>query len=204
MQLALLLKAVRAFRAGRIGDGGAYKAAALTAPAYPDVRARLARLEQMLPDIRLEELRSLEPGSFGRHCADFMDLNRLTPIVISPEVRAELAAAQPLGLRYALLHDAFHVLLGFDTSLAGELGVWSFVAAQRYSPTFRWAAGLARVLYPLQAPSLRGELRAARLRAEAQAERVPCLIAQPLETLLDLPLLQVRHSLGITVEPLAA
>ena len=45
-RLRFLIKAIRAIRAGRLGDGAAYKAVALTAPAYPATAQQLDRLAQ--------------------------------------------------------------------------------------------------------------------------------------------------------------
>ena len=126
-----------------------------------------------------------------------MDDRALMPLLLSPEVAAELGPLNPVAVRYPLLHDAFHVLLGFDTGLPGELGVWSFVGAQRYTPTFRHVATIARFSYALAAPSSAAALRQARLRGERMGRAAPCLIAQPIEAWWAAPLLQVRQRLGL-------
>ncbi len=197
MQIRLLSKAVQAFRAGSVGDAAAYKAAALTAPAYPEVDRQLQGLDQLLPSIDLPALRQLDRGSFGFAYARFMQINKLKPLVLSPSTIVELSRENSLAVRYPLFHDAFHVLLGFDANLPGELGVWSFVAEQRYSPSFEHAALFARLLYPLAAPTRFGELRRARAAGQAIARQVPCLIAQPIETFWQLPLAAVRARLCI-------
>lgn len=197
MQFSLLLSAVRAYREGRIGDAAAYKAAALGTPAYPEVEQRLKQLRQPFPRLELSTLAALSAGTFGHAYAHFMASNDLRPLAVSPAVASELEGPNTLAVRYTLLHDAFHVLLGFDTSLAGELGVWSFVAEQRYSPTHQHAAALARTLYPLARPSQISAMRAARLCGEALAHDVPCLIAQPFEEYWSEPLVVVRERLHI-------
>ena len=150
--------------------------------------------------IDLPALRRLESGTFGHAYAQFIDDNKLRLLVVSADTFADIAVhANPLAVRYLLLHDAFHVLLGFGISLPGELGVWSFVAAQHYSPSFDRAATYARLLYPVVAPSQVRELRAARLAGAALARSAPCLIAQPIDAYWDEPLISVRKRLGIGV-----
>lgn len=197
MQLRLLLKAYAAFRRASLGDFAAYKSAALTAPAFPELALALQRLDQPLPAIEISELRFLPVGSFGHAVAAFMDAHSLKPLTVSAAASLELSRVNLLAVRYPLLHDAFHVLLGFGTDLPGELGVWSFVAEQGYSPSFERAATLARYLYPCMAPSQREALHAARLRGMQLARRVPALIAQPLERYWGDPLSRVRQRLHI-------
>lgn len=200
MQLTLLRKAFHAYRVGRTGDAAVYKTAALGASAYPEVERRLRALDRLFPVIDLPALRRLENGTFGHAYAQFIDDNKLQPLVVSADAYADIAAhASPLAVRYLLLHDAFHVLLGFGISLPGELGVWSFVAEQHYSPSFERAATYARLLYPVFAPSRIGELRAARIAGTTMARSVPCLIAQPIDAYWDEPLISVRKRLGIDV-----
>lgn len=197
MRISLLLKAVRALRRGQVGDAAAYKAAALGAPAYPEVQRRLDRLLQAFSRFDLSVLRTLGAGTFGRAYAHFMDINKLAPLTVSAPVAGELARGNTLAVRYPILHDAFHVLLGFDASLAGELGVWSFVARQRYNPSYQRAAAFARYLYPLARPTQASALRAARLRGEAMAREVPCLVAEPIEEFWNESLSKVRELLHI-------
>ena len=90
----------------------------------------------------------------AKSLAQFLETNHIQPLTLSPTTRTELHNAPLLAVRYPILHDAFHILLGFDTSLAGELGVWAFVAAQHYSPAFDQAASVGhwvtRLLTPWQ------------------------------------------------------
>ncbi|WP_171162134.1 Coq4 family protein [Usitatibacter palustris] len=186
-----------AFRAGRVGDAAAYKAAAIGARAYPEIEARLKALADPLPQIDLATLRQLPAGTFGRAYADHMDCKGLRPLVVSPSVAAELAGADILAIRYAVLHDTFHVLLDFDTDLSGELGVWAFVSKQRYSPRFRRAGILARALYTVVAPIKFWQLKAAQACGERMASEAACLIAEPIQTFWNEHLPTLRHRLGI-------
>jgi len=197
MKLGMLWRAIQCARAGRMGDAAALKGAATGGKAYPAIHEKLARLARPFPEIDVEALRGFPAGTFGREYARFMDDRGLKPFVVSREVSEELSSASCLEVRYPLLHDAFHVLLGFDTSLVGELGVWSFVSAQHYSRQYDFAARMGRWLYPLVIPRERAALREAFARGEAQARRARCLIAEPLEDLFALPLPEARVRLGL-------
>lgn len=199
MHPSLFLKAVRAFREGRVGDAAAYKAAAIGARAYPEIESQLHGLSDALPSVDIAALRRLPVGTFGRTYAAHMDCKGLKPLVVSPAVAATLAGADILAVRYALLHDAFHVLLGFDTDLPGELGVWAFVAKQHYSPSFQRAGVLARLLYTLVAPQKFRQLKAAQTSGERMAVEAICLIVQPLQDFWTAPLSRVREDFHIRI-----
>ncbi|MEM7435990.1 MAG: Coq4 family protein [Myxococcota bacterium] len=195
-RLQSLRKAVSAYREGRIGDAAAYKAGLLQATPYPAVAEALSRLETPLPAISLETLGALEPGTLGRTYADHMHRENLTPLDLSDEARRDLGE-HVLGLRYTLLHDLFHVLLGFDTSWAGELGVWEFVGAQKYCPQYERAARWSWRVYPLVAPSQMSAFRANSRRAKALAANASCIIAHDFTESWSDPLDIVRADLGL-------
>ncbi|MEM7136382.1 MAG: Coq4 family protein [Myxococcota bacterium] len=195
-RLQSLRKAVSAYRAGRIGDAAAYKAGLLQATPYPEVAEALSRLETPLPALSLDTLGECALGTLGRTYADHMRREDLTPLDLSDEARRDLGE-HVLGLRYTLLHDLFHVLLDFDTSWAGELGVWEFVGAQRYCPQYERAARWAWRVYPLLAPSEMSAFRANSARAKATAARASCIIAHDFTRSWAEPLDVVRVGLGL-------
>lgn len=197
MNPAFLGKFVRYLWAGRMGDAAAMKAAMFGGRAYPEIAARLRGLRQPFPVIDLDGLRAAPADSFGRRYVEFLDRHKLRPLTVSPEIAAALWPDHVLEARYPLLHDAFHVLLDFDTSLPGELGVWSFVSAQHYSPAFDRAASFGALLYPLVAPGRRGELREAAARGRALARHASCLIAEPMEEFWREPIDAVRARFGL-------
>lgn len=197
MDLRFAVKFVRYLRAGRMGDAAAMKAAAFGGRAYPEIAARLRALRDPFPAIDLDTLRALPAQSFGAAYVAFLDRHHLRPFAVSPEVVAELWPDHVLEVRYPLLHDAFHVLLGFDVTLAGELGVWSFVSAQHYSPSFDRAARLGGFIYPLVAPGQRAALTIAASRGRALAAQAACLIAEPIEDYWAMRLEEVRARLGL-------
>lgn len=193
MDLGLLCKAVQRYRQGLRGEAAVLKAAAFGATAYPELESRLRGLSEPFPTIDLDALRRLPAGTFGHAYATFMDANHLTPLSVSRELAAELSERSVLAVRYPIVHDAFHVLLGFDTSLAGELGVWSFVSAQHYGHAYDRAATLGRLFYPLVAPWQWRRLRASDARGQRLAERAVCLIEQAIQRYWQDPLSDVRR-----------
>lgn len=188
--------AIQAYRQGKLGDVAAYKSAILDTKAYPEIAEKLTRLTTCCPTIDLAALRRLPEGTFGQIYAQHMDEFHLTPLEISPDVIAQLSD-QSLGLRYTLLHDVFHVLLGYDTSLVGEMGVWAFVDAQHYSPSYKTAAWLAHYLYPLVIPHRYRKLRAIEQQSRRLGQQAACVIAHPLEDYWSEPLSTVRSRLGL-------
>lgn len=188
--------AVQAYRQGKLGDVAAYKSAILGTTAYPEIAEKLSRLTTCCPTIDLAVLRSLPEGTFGRIYAQHMDGYHLTPLEISADVLAALPD-QSLGLRYTLLHDVFHVLLGYDTSLVGEMGVWAFVDAQHYSPSYKTAAWLAHYLYPLVIPHRYRQLHAIEQHSRRLGQQAACIIAHPLEDYWSEPLSMVRSRVGL-------
>lgn len=188
--------AVQAYRQGKLGDVAAYKSAILGTKAYPEIAEKLSRLTTCCPTIDLTALRTLPEGTFGQTYAQHMDDCRLTPLEISADVIAALPD-QSLGLRYTLLHDVFHVLLGYDTSLVGEMGVWAFVDAQHYSPSYKTAAWLAHYLYPFVIPHRYRQLRAIEQQSRQLGQQAACIIAQPLEDYWSESLSMVRSRLGL-------
>ena len=198
MRTHLLRKALQALRAGRLGDAGAYKAAALTGPACPAAHKAVIALAHPIPDMKRVSAGSFAPETLGAAYLDFIRTNGIKPIEVSADVREELQAVHPVAVRYLALHDLFHVVLGFGVDRPGELGVWTFVAEQRYSPTFARAAKAARWLYPLVEPSSARELALQRARGAALARRAPMLLGVELEAMLFLSLQEVRSGLGIT------
>lgn len=192
-----LRRAVRAMRERRYGDVAAYKGLLFGGRAYPDVARRLAELDDPLPAIDLAALDRCPPGSFGLVYAEHMRSCGLQPLTFSQEARADIAGGAVMPLRYALLHDAFHVLLDEDTSWPGECAVWSFVAAQKYGPAFDRNGKLALVAYSIMNPSQRKTIRAAYDRGRIRGERAPCLLCRPITDYWERPLDQVRQELGL-------
>ncbi|MEO0868130.1 MAG: Coq4 family protein [Cyanobacteria bacterium J06642_11] len=199
MQWHYLLKAVQATFAGQAGDTAAYKAAAFGTDALGSLEQQIATLVSPLPEINLLTLKSHPAGSFGYALADFLENNHIQPLTLSPQAKAELQNAPLLAIRYPILHDAFHVLLEFDTSLAGELGVWSFVAAQNYCAAFNRAAWIGKWIARLLIPWQWRRLHAYERRGNQLGNVAICIITEPLEELFDMPLDEVKRRFNLSV-----
>ncbi len=147
-----LYQAKRAYKSGNLGDAAILKADAFGSKVNPEVESKLQQVVGYHPPIDLEKLSQYPKGSFGWEYAHHMKVNHLKPFNVSPELE-DIAKSNVFALRYAVTHDIFHVLLGFDTSYAGEIGVLAFAAEQNYSPSLVTSLRIARVLYPILAPS---------------------------------------------------
>jgi ubiquinone biosynthesis protein Coq4 len=93
-----------------------------------DPRGATSLRERPRLEVRLEELDKLPPGTFGRAFADHMRKNNLDPAAIPTlPSRNEF---EYLQAHLYETHDVWHAVTGFDTDVAGELGLQSFYAAQ--------------------------------------------------------------------------
>jgi ubiquinone biosynthesis protein COQ4 len=85
-----------------------------------------------LPEYRLEDLAQLPEGTLGRAFAEHMISRGLDPAAIPV-----LDAHDPVEFVRAHLyetHDIWHVVTGFDTDVAGELGLQAFYMSQVNGP----------------------------------------------------------------------
>jgi ubiquinone biosynthesis protein Coq4 len=93
-----------------------------------DPRGEKALHERPRLSFDLDTLAALPVGTFGRAFADHMKKNNLDPTAIPT-----LDSSDELGFIRAHLyetHDVWHAVTGFDTDVAGELGLQAFYAAQ--------------------------------------------------------------------------
>lgn len=146
------IKAMLAYKkSGKFGDFALLKSDFLGAKPSPELVIKLQPLEGYHPPINLEKLSQYPLGTLGREYAEHMKANHLKPLNISPELN-DIAQRNVFALRYIITHDIFHVLLGFDTTYAGEIGVLAFAAQQNYSNSLKISLWLAKILYPIFAP----------------------------------------------------
>lgn len=202
MRWSSLRRLVRAIREGAAnGDIALLKSDAFEASASPDCEARIAHLSGYHPPIDLEALRALPDATLGREYARLLDANGFTPFAVTEAIEPEIIARNVFGLRYAVTHDMFHVVTGFDTSWAGEIGVLGFAAAQRYLRAQLYSIPLALVIYILRAPrQARAIVRCLRegWRMGRAAEH---LLAQRLEDDFATPVMALRARLHIDDAP---
>ncbi|MEM6425592.1 MAG: Coq4 family protein [Cyanobacteria bacterium P01_D01_bin.128] len=183
-------------RETRLGDFAILKADFLGAQADNAVLPKLQPVVGYYPTTDLDELLTLPPESFGWVYAHHMRRNHLTPIAVSPELD-DVARRNVFALRYAITHDIFHVLLGFDTSYAGEIGVLAFAVAQGYSRSLKLALTLAKVIYPILAPGQRQAIAANVQSGRAMGEQTAFLLGYRFEDHWPESLDVVRDQLGL-------
>lgn len=197
LKLQQLNKAIQAYRnSENIGDFAILKADALGAKVDPVVAAKLQQVVGYYPKIDLEKLSHYPQGTFGREYADHMQANHLEPLNISPKLE-DVAKRNVFALRYIVTHDIFHVLLGFDTSYAGEIGVLAFAGEQNYSKSLKISLWFAKLLYPILAPRQIKEIFANLKKGQELAKKADFLLGYRFEEHWQEPINTVKKRLGI-------
>ncbi|MFM6012947.1 MAG: Coq4 family protein, partial [Dolichospermum sp.] len=69
--------------------------------------------------VKIEQLRSLPLGTFGRKWADFLDDNNIQPFTT--------------GIRRKQLHDGVHILTGYGIDSIGEAEVQAFLLGSKFT-----------------------------------------------------------------------
>jgi len=191
------LKAIWNYKnSGNFGDFAILKSDFFGAKLNPELVNKLQPVVGYYPPINLEKLSQYPPGSFGREYADHMQANHLKPLNISPELDV-VAQRNVFALRYTVTHDIFHVLLGFDTTYAGEIGVLAFAAAQNYSSSLKISLWLAKFLYPIFAPHQIKEIFANVKQGKELGKKADFLLAFRFEEHWSDPLNELKKNLGL-------
>lgn len=198
IRLPLLYQGFQAYRHGNLGDFALLKAEALGAKPNPAIAQQLQEVRGYYPPINLSQLIQLPPGTFGYEYASYMQRHQLQPFNISPEL-ADIAEKNVFALRYAVTHDMFHLLLDFDTSYAGEIGVLAFAVEQKYSSGQALGLKIARILYPIMAPRQFKQIRANLNRGQLLGKKAKFLLNCRFEDYWEIPLSSLRKELGINL-----
>lgn len=180
-----------------IGDFAILKSDILGAKVSPEVANKLQNVVGYYPKIDLDKLIEYPEGSFGREYAEHMKRNNLQSISVSPELE-DVAQRNVFALRYVVTHDIFHVLLGFDTSYAGEIGVLAFAAAQNYSKSLKIGLWLAKILYPIAAPRQIKAIISNQRKGEELGKKAKFLLGYRFEEHWDESLSKVKEDFGLT------
>lgn len=101
------------------------------------------------------------------------------------------------GCDAVVTHDIFHVLLGFDTSYAGEMGVLAFAAEQHYSRSLKLGLSFASLLYPILAPWQFTTILVNREKGRELGRKAEFLLGCRFEDHWAEPIDQVRSRLGL-------
>jgi ubiquinone biosynthesis protein COQ4 len=156
-----------------------------------------------------ERLLALPEGSLGHSYARFALDKRLFPEELAQAVREARAASAGLVPeasdeiaylhdRYRDLHDLWHVLVGYDTDLAGE---FALIAFQTKQTGYRSMAIGAFASLSFAAVRGRFDMFSTWFDARRRGSRSAFLLSQDWERLLPLPLEQVRRELAIDSPP---
>ncbi|MEM9161927.1 MAG: Coq4 family protein [Cyanobacteria bacterium P01_F01_bin.4] len=181
---------------GQVGDAAFLRTQFIAISANPQVVSQLKNLPNHLPEINLDQLSQLPKGTLGHEYAQHMQANNIQPLQISPDLQQE-AKQDPFALRFTLSHDILHVLLGFDTSYAGEAGVLSFTMAQGYSFALSAYQPVLTFLYPLIFSAEGEQMRANIHRGETLGRQANCLLAYPFEKDWARPITDIRTELRL-------
>ena len=115
----------------------------------------------------------------------------------------ERFADNPFAIRYTVTHDLHHLLTGFDTGVAGEMGVLAFSVGQGAAPVGPLGAALYGWLGPIMSPSQAAAIRHNYELGKRMGKRAKLVVAAPLESWLAEPLTAVRERLGIAASDIA-
>ncbi|WP_414530423.1 Coq4 family protein [Nodularia chucula] len=182
----------------RLGDFAILKSDLLGAKVSPEIASQLAAVVGYYPLIDLKKLSQYPQDTFGREYADHMKANHLQALNISSELE-EIAKNNVFALRYAITHDIFHVLLGFDTSYAGEIGVLAFASAQNYSQSLKISLWFAKFLYPLLAPQQIKQIFANLKKGKELGKKAEFMLGYRFEEHWEDNIADLQHRLGLPV-----
>ena len=187
------------FTKGEAGDAAFGEIEFYGIGANPDLIAQLQDFVGYYPSIDLEQLSQLPKGTLGYEYAQHMKQHNIQPLEISPDLKEE-ADRNPFALRYTVTHDLFHILLGFDTSYAGEMGVFGFTVGQNYSKMLHLAEFPVMLIICLVAPKQIKQTFANRQRGKAIGKQAKCLLTYHFEDNWSRPIEDIRAELELILE----
>ena len=187
------------FTKGETGDAAFVETKFYGIGANPDLIAQLQDFVGYYPSINLKQLAQLPKGTLGYEYARYMKQHHIQPLEISPDLKEE-ADRNPFALRYTVTHDLFHILLGFDTSYAGEMGVFGFTVGQNYSRMLKLAELPVMLIICLIAPKQIKKTLANRRRGKVIGKQAKCLLVYPFENNWSRPINDIRAELGLILE----
>ena len=184
------------FIKGEAGDAAFGEIKFYAIGANPDLIAQLQDFVGYSPTIDLEQLSQLPEGTLGYEYAHHLKQHNIQPLEISPDLKEE-ADRNPFALRYTVTHDLFHILLRFDTSYAGEMGVFGFTVGQNYSKMLRLAEPLVLSIVCLIRPNQIKKIWQLNRQGKALGKQAKCLLIYPFESNWSRPIDDVRAELGL-------
>lgn len=176
-----------------------------------EVGSRLLDERQMILEVLVDRkrLRTLPPGSLGRAYVDFVDTNQIYPEKMAAAVakaRSASGGVVPnasdevayLHDRYRDLHDLWHVATGYQTDMAGELGLVGLQSKQTGYHAMAVSSLISAVFVALRG---RPDVIGLWYRGRRRGKRAANLLTQDWEALLERPLVEVQQQLGLNPLP---
>ncbi len=160
-----------------------------------DLLSRRPNLALALVD--KEALGEMPADSLGRHFLTFSNRHQLDSLALlqhQHQMSRDYATLDPvrqyIADRLTVMHDLWHVIVGYDATNSGESALMCFSLPQRFNdraiPLFIFLAVLSRHI----------RIRDV-WRAFWRGKRAGLLIAEPYEEFLALPLTEVRKALAV-------
>ena len=180
-----------------LGDIAVLKSDLVGVDVVPRLRPLLDPVRGYLPSIDLDALAALPGNTFGHAYAEFVRTHDLSLFVVTDAVDAEMRRRNAFGIRYAVTHDMFHVLLGFGPDWPGEMGVLAFAVGQGYTRAQVFAAAFAWLIYPFRCGFNVGALLRAWRRGYGLGAQAPFLLGLRLEERFGEDLMALRRELSL-------
>ncbi|NJN12403.1 MAG: hypothetical protein HC836_19475 [Richelia sp. RM2_1_2] len=187
------------FTKGKAGDIGLLESELYGIGLNPQVETKLQEFVGYYPKINLEQLSQLPIGTLGYEYAQHMHKCGIEPLEISKDLEEE-ANKNPFALRYIVTHDIFHILLGFDTSYPGEMGVFAFTVGQNYTKMLNIAYPLVILISCIVAPTQIKKIIANIRRGKTLGKQAKCLLAYRFEDNWVRQISDIRSELGLVLE----
>ncbi|MGB5961173.1 MAG: Coq4 family protein [Coleofasciculaceae cyanobacterium] len=187
------------FTKGEAGDAALLESELYGWGTNPDLLVQLQDVAGYYPQIDLAQLSQLPEGTLGYEYAQHMLKNGIQPLEISDDLREE-AEHHPFALRYTVTHDIFHILLGFDTSYPGEIGVFGFTVGQNYTKALNLVYPFIKLIFLVIKPMQAKAIFASARRGEELGKQAGCLLAYRFEENWVRAIADIRAELGLILE----
>lgn len=156
-----------------------------------DLLTRRAAIDKASVDY--DALRALSADTLGGAYVRFLDDNGLDPDLFQAPPGLPRAPAY-IAQRMRQTHDIWHVVTGYDPSLAGEIPLLAFIYAQTAAPAMGLLAAVGAVRHSLEIGNIFGRV----WRGYQAGKRAQFLGNVTWESMWELPLTEVRDRLGVT------
>ena len=150
-----------------------------------------------MPEINLDELSKYPAGSLGQVYARHMLERNLSPdFYRSVDVTNDRTWTI---MWFRQTHDLWHVVTGFDTDPASEIGLQAFMMTQVLTPLSSLIVGISLVKTVISDPANLGLVIKNVVRGVTLANSAGLLISYEWDKNWNKPLAEIRRDLGLVV-----